>query len=313
MGQILESCTNFLVQFGYLPSDHKVTSWDDIDFTSAVAKFQRFDANATAASEHAGRSLIADGVVGPATFYAMSLPRCGHADSAAMEEPLIGSGGWRNCHGIEDGHKAIAQVYENTCPSHIKPHLVEIMRQTQRAYAQIGLLWIFVRKVGDQYVDMITEQRVSVSRVNVDISWERGKGWIGLAIVGTGPNGNQQCTSKIWAKFDTVYNPRSLVREQVTLWRHELGHCSSLQHSRGGVMNPSIVNGLAPYWTEDDPSTPILKRLYGGVPIEVPGGGPGPQPPGDDLGPGKPFSESFEIWDGSGRRLQIYVAPGGSK
>jgi hypothetical protein len=50
---------------------------------------------------------------------------------------------------------------------------------------------------------------------------------------------------------------------------HELGHNAGLDHSRGGVMNPSIVSGLAPSWA-GDPSEPILNRYYGGEPIEQP-------------------------------------------
>jgi hypothetical protein len=66
----------------------------------------------------------------------------------------------------------------------------------------------------------------------------------------------------------------------VTLIKHELGHNSGLGHSRGGVMNPSIINGLPVSW-KNDPSESQLRKWYGGEP--VPGGNPlppdTPQPP----------------------------------
>ena len=50
---------------------------------------------------------------------------------------------------------------------------------------------------------------------------------------------------------------------------HELGHNAGLQHTRGGVMSPSIVHGLPSSW-KGDPSRSVLARYYGGEPI--PGG-----------------------------------------
>lgn len=302
MGDILTSCCNFLVEYGYLPRDHDVKSFDDIEMTSAIAKFQRLDQNAAIAAQAAGAPpLIPDGQIGPATLYAMSLPRCGEPDNAAFE-PVTGSGGWRNCHGIEDGHKAIVRVYEDGMPSFLKPHFRDILSLVQRSYAEIGLLFVFVQKTGSTYTDLVLNKPATVSRINIDFTFQRGDGWIGLAIVGTGQSGNQKCSSKIWAKFEPKYKPANISREWVTLIKHELGHNCGLRHG-GKVMNPSIINGLPWQWTDDDSSTAILRRWFGGQPIDIPGDTP-PNPPNDDWPPvGSPISDSFVLANGMRARL----------
>ena len=111
---------------------------------------------------------------------------------------------------------------------------------------------------------------------NTHITWERGRGWIGLAIVPNRPG----CKSAIWAKFDTQYRPRDLINQWARLIAHELGHNMGMSHTRGGIMNPSIVSG--PFtkraW-RGDPAERLLTRFFGGEPIELDEPDPEPDPP----------------------------------
>lgn len=226
--------------------------------------------------KHHGRPARANGVYGPATAELVKLPRCGHPDYGEEIHPhdvqaAIGSGSWAGCHGVGDFHAAKAFIDDKYMPSFLKPVWDEVWDKSAAAYAEIGLRWTR------------TEDR---EEANTIVSFERGrKSYIGLAIVGQ----NESCGSTIWAKFLASYNPSETVAMWTELVLHELGHNSSLQHTRGGIMNPSIMRGLAPTWI-GDPSESILRRLYGGKPVGVPVPEPPtpptpPIPPGTDLLP----------------------------
>ncbi len=192
------------------------------------------------------------GQIGPATRELMALPRCGCPDYGKDVQPATGSGSWKSCHGIGDFHAATVYVDESGMPSFLKPLWDEIWGRAAAAFADIGLR---VTRTTDK------------AKANIFLSFvRRSNGWIGLAIVGQG----QSCGSQIWCRFLSTYKPKNIVREWTTLIMHELGHNAGLIHSRGrGVMNPSIIHGLAASW-KGDPSLPVLQRKYGGKPI--PGG-----------------------------------------
>ncbi|MGB0758677.1 MAG: hypothetical protein ACPGPS_04060 [Rubripirellula sp.] len=300
MNDIIKGATDFLVKYGYLPAHHKVESFDDIDFTAAVAKFQRMDANIQNLAEQAGADpIIPDGRIGGYTAAAMALPRCGHADDDILQ-PAIGTGGWKNCHGASDHHKAIVLVDPKNNP-HDAATFRSILSRVQRAYAKIGMLFVFCQKTGNGMRDLLTNKTIS-GNVNIEFSFQIGSGWIGLAIVGNGHN--QMCSAKIWCRYHYPYRPSNIVREWTTLVKHELGHNCGLRHTRGGVMNPSLVNGLAADWVDSDPSTGLLKRWFSGVPIPL--DGDGDNPPGDDgdtPGIGQPLSDPFKMHDGTVGRI----------
>ena len=217
---------------------------------SAIASYQDFmiqNLDPLCLEEH-GRPAQCDGQIGPATMRMMELPRCGCRDYDPNVKPAVGKGNWPRCHDIGDFHAATVHVNEGGMPSFLKPVFDEVWQRTVAAYDEVGLRFI----------------RVDDNGANIEFSFVRGsRGWIGLAIVGQG----QSCGSQIWCKYLASYKPSNVVREWSTLVMHELGHNAGLQHSRGGVMNPSVIRGLPASWT-GDPSLPILKRYFGGEPID---------------------------------------------
>lgn len=252
-----------------------------------------------------GRLPVFDGHVGPATvnFFTDDIPkRCPvpdyappkdvvfqFADPALQEvalamqqaEPALGIGNWKNCHNIGDAHCAIVQVDPTNLPGHVQPVFKDVLRLVQKAYADVGLLFLFV---DGNKKDLLTGSTVE-SNVNIDMSFVRSSdGWIGLAIVGT----NQTCGSRIWCRFLATYtggsSPAQVTQQWVSLIKHELGHNCGFGHTSGGVMNPSLINGLPNEWAANDPTTPRLKQQFSGVPVPIPGGGGNPTPPVPPVG-----------------------------
>lgn len=222
----------------------------DPRFERALASYQDFmiECLDPLCLQHHGRPARANGMRGPATDDLFKLPRCGCCDYGENVQAATGTGSWKGCHDVGDFHAATAYIDDQYMPSFLKPVWDKVWERSAAAYAEIGLRWT---RVGDR------------GEANTIISFERGrKSWIGLAVVGQ----NESCTSTIWAQFLASYNPDDTVAMWTELVMHELGHNASLQHSRGGVMNPSIVRGLPASW-KDDPSEPILRRLYGGEPV----------------------------------------------
>lgn len=243
----------------------KLTLKDDI-VKEAVRSHQALDANydVMAMAVH-HRECIPDGDVGPATQLVLDLPRCGEKDYRTkrhIQEEMavgeaVGSGNWARCHDVGDFHSASIKL-ANSPPSFLAPHFDEVKRRVVQAYAEVGLLWHFDGR----------------SPVNIDFSFvNNSAGWIGLAIVGT----NQGCNSRIWCRYLATYRggstDESIITQWTTLIKHELGHNCGTSHTRGGVMNPSIVNGLPTSW-KGDPLHSWLVNRFGGVPIPTtPDGG----------------------------------------
>jgi len=243
-----------------------------------------------------------DGEIGPAMSSLLQVERCSVPDIAppkgvefAFEDGLlqqvaekmqqdnplqaVGPGNWPECHGIGDFHCASVRIQTKGCPDFLKPHLKQVLTNVQRAYAEIGLLFIFT---DENKVDLLTGKPWA-SGINIEFSWvTSSSGWIGLAIVGTG----EGCSSNIWCRYLATYRggstPEAIIAQWTSLVKHELGHNCGLGHSNGGVMNPSIVNNLPLLWVVSDPSTPKLKSKYGGVRVPFDGPAPGPEPGPDD-------------------------------
>ena len=258
----------------------------------ALASFQDsmvLDFDRLSNLEH-GRVGVTDGIIGPATQALLDVPRCGMPDYGLE---ATGRGSWPSgCHKdvYPDNHSFAVYFEFGSMPSFWKPIFDQAWLLVRKAYADIGMAFFETK---DQ------------SKANTVVSWTRGRGWIGLAIVPNGP----RCSDKIWAKFDNSYNPRDLVNQIARLLAHELCHNMGLSHSRGGIMNPSIVSGV---FSENawrgDPSESSLVRFFGGelvrlVDLDPPiPPDPDPDPDPDDTDPPVPtnfwFKGDLELMEG---------------
>ena len=274
-----------------------------IDALIDLTKFHAAEIAARTLDQH-GRLPVFDGEIGPATtdFLIVDIPkRCPvpdyappkgvvfqFADPALQEvamamqaaEPALGVGNWKSCHNIGEAHCATVLVNPDNLPGHVQPVFKDVLRLVQKAYADVGLLFLFV---DGNKKDLLTGAVVE-SNINIDMSFVRSSdGWIGLAIVGT----NQTCGSRIWCRFLATYtggnSPAQVTQQWVSLIKHELGHNCGFSHTSGGVMNPSLINGLPTEWAAGDPTTPKLKKQFSGVPVAIPGGG-NPKPPSPPAG-----------------------------
>lgn len=282
-------------------ADLKLLKPDDDVVVRAMISMSRGDTTryTRAVLDNHGRQPTFDGVIGPAiaemviegnrcpvpdhapppgVVFAFDDPDLQQVVERMQAQPAVGSGGnWAGCNGIGQFHCAAMQVN----PAGMNPRVVPLWRQVmlnvRQMYAGIGLLWKFIDMDG---VDLLTGEQFN-GNIQTELSFvSRSDGWIGLAIV----TRNEGCSSKIWLKLLNSYVGGStdiqIINQISTLLAHEGGHNAGLSHSNGGVMNPSIVTGLpVGVWPENDPSTPILRTLYGGAPVPIPGGTPpGPTP-----------------------------------
>lgn len=196
--------------------------------------------------------------------------------------PAIGSGQWQGCHGVGDYHSAVAMWDLSGIPSFLQPHFTTVLRKVREAMARLGFLWHFIDSNGR---DMLREavQHDSDS-VNTHCNFvPRSDGWIGLAILG----GREQCHSQpIWARFLATFRGGQSAKEIINQWwtliMHELLHNLGRNHVRGGIMNPSLQNGLQ-MTLIGDTSERWFRQQFGGVAVPIPGeDDPTPPPDGDD-------------------------------
>lgn len=209
--------------------------------------------------ERASPSVIVDGKVGAAMQELFDAPRCEYPDHGLVHAAAaIGSGSWKSCHGIGNFHACSVKVNRANLPAHLSPVFDEVLRRVTAAYDEIGLRFWFDGR----------------SPVQTELSFVTGSdGWIGLAIV---PGSALSCSSSpIWLRLLASYKGGStteaIIQQWTSLIKHELGHNCGLSHSSGGVMNPSIINGLPTSW-KGDPSEQLLRSRFGGqaIPADVP-------------------------------------------
>ena len=229
-------------------------------------------------SEVNGRCPVPDFAPPPGVVFAFDDPDLQKVVERMQSDavlPAFGSGNWKGCHSVGEFHSASISVDTSGLPSFLSPVFLSVLKNVQKAYAGVGLLFRFIK----DGKDLLTGSAFS-GQINSDMSFvNSSSGWIGLAIVGQG----ETCGSKIWCKFLNTYkggsDNASIITQWTTLLKHELGHNCGRSHTNGGVMNPSIVNNLPTEWASNDPSTDWLKGQFGGVPVPIPGGGPTPPIP----------------------------------
>ena len=236
------------------------------EFSPAMAKFVE-----------QGRCPIPDFAPPPGVVFSFADPdlqKVVERMQAQAQMPATGSGNWRGCHQVGSYHCATVGVNTSGLPGFLQPIFLDVLKNVQRAYAGVGLLFLFIK----DGKDMLTGGDFN-GNINTDMSFvNNSDGWIGLAIVGQG----ETCGGKIWCKFLNTYkggsDNASIITQWTTLIKHELGHNCGRSHTNGGVMNPSIVNGLPTEWGMSDPSTLWLQQQFGGAAVPIPGGNPTPNP-----------------------------------
>jgi hypothetical protein len=237
---------------------------DSPEVRQAAASYQLFlseEFNNYSLAEH-GREGYPDGEIGPATTELILAPRCmvPDYDPVGYKPERLGSGNWKNCWGSEGKHHCKV-LYTGGMPSHVSAVFEQVWKGVVESYAEVGL-----------YLELVKSGEYNTHMQFVGSS----SGWIGLATVVN----NASCSSKIFNRYLSTYRPSNTANEWMTLFKHELGHNCGMSHSSGGVMNPSIRNGLPKSW-KGDPSWNLLVSRFGGEPIQIPGGSPpdGPDPP----------------------------------
>lgn len=228
----------FLQEYGYLPTgEHYAFSFREIE--EAWKEYKEFNS-------------ITLETLGGDTDTLIKAPRCRIPDNVPHS---LGSGSWpHGCYG--EGHEVRIKIDQSRMPGFLEPVFDEILGLVKQAYLEIGMMLNFVES----------------GRINIDFSFERLRGSaIGVAIVPRGPS----CNDRIWCKYDYTYQPSNVVKLWAILIMHELGHNMGLGHTRGGIMNPSILS-LPASWS-GDPAEATLRRWFSGHDTDPP-----PPPPEEE-------------------------------
>lgn len=255
---------------------------------TAVKSYQSFmrpELERIYAMEKGHVNVAIDGEVGPLTAQLFTLDRCACPDYQAAEEveAATGNGSWaHSCDPQRPGVHTIRVFIDkegmprsNTHPTVRMPNFLEPVFESK--------VWpLVVAAYRDVGVDFVRVD--NWAECQIDFGWKIPSGYgsstIGLAIL---PGSPQGCRSRGWGRLRETYNPNDLANQTARLTAHELGHILRLQHTTGGIMNPSILSG--PFtkraW-RGDPSYGILARYFGGVPIDISNPEP-PQPPGGEF------------------------------
>ena len=262
----------------------------DAEFRDAILAIQAAhpDEYAQAVATHYGNVPEQRGKLGPAFLQLLDLPRCCPLPdvpppagvSFAFDDPEVqravesqqraaliasdsrGSGAWP--YGCWDGyemHRLVVAVKHSSMPDHWRHEWAWLTEQCRLNYSWTGLRVDFV-DWGE--------------RADVRLEFRGGGSWIGLAEF---PRG--QCSDEVFCYLKPTYQPSDR-RYMLNLLQHELGHNNALQHTRGGIMNPTI-NLSDPDWRNDQHWS-TLSSFYGGLgsPAILDDKQTEPEPPGDN-------------------------------
>jgi hypothetical protein len=268
------------------------------DAKELIASRQASDSNMDllVAAYHAGRRPEFDGSIGPATRALVEIPRCPLPDfpppphatfhyddpdlQAAVESQQAAAAFtgsyWRGCDPQRpDIHSCVIGIDIRQAPSNFLAHQEEILEARRACAAEIGVAVRFV--INPQSMDGLQQYQVYKNIPG---------GVIGMNYF---PSSNS-CGKIPNGSMDSSYNPSDW-KLHANLGCHESeGHGFGFNHTRGGVMNPSIVLVWPLTW-KGDPSWSVAQRYYGGVPIP---GGPTPDP-----GPGPQPGPDVTVWEGT--------------
>lgn len=215
---------------------------------------------------------LGDGDPGPATYSLLNLDRCPiptyapppETDFSGMDPDLSqvmrsyqkfvaagSNGSWSNECDWSDGYfRQRIAVNESTMPSSWRSQWSDIKAAVTKLYAEMNV-WL-------EWVSW--DQRTQNAEINM---W-----WRVLAgsTIGLAEFNNGSCWDNVFNNLDPGYNGSN--KEELVA--HELGHNHNLQHTRGGLMNPSIIP-MRPWSFKGDPSQRTMERFFGhGKPVPYP-------------------------------------------
>jgi len=276
-------------------------SGSEPDALALMASLQDGDVNIDflVAAFHKGRELIADGDVGPATEALLKIPRCPIPDfpppphatfhyddpdlQAAVESQqraaaFVGSY-WRGCDPQRpEIHSLVIGIDAKNAPSVFLQNQEKILEARRACAAEIGVAVKFV--INPQSMTGLQQYQVYLNIPG---------GVIGMNYF---PSSNS-CGKIPNGSMDSSYNPSNW-QLHANLGTHESeGHGLGFNHTRGGVMNPSIVLVWPLTW-KGDPSWNVAKQYYGGIPIDPLTPPVPPTPPAHPPVSGQLFGELFD-------------------
>lgn len=207
----------------------------------AMATVNAIDKANIIASWQEANGLMTDGVWGPETEKTLAVPRCGHPDHRSagrgtFRDPCKSSG--------------IRFSYDTRKARNLdNDDLDKMNRWVVGAFRALGC-------------PMVEVDRGEAAEI--EVYWYPLAGsTIGLAQLTGG-----SCGRKLFCRLDPNYGSAGVV-QNAQLLLHEMGHNIGLEHTRGGVMAPSISRHSSfTGWKESDPSYRTIAKWYGGEPLD---------------------------------------------
>lgn len=250
--------------------------------------------------EHHRRAPQFDGEVGPATLGLLNIPRCPLPDfppplgarfhyddpdlqsavesmQRAAAEPPIKGPYWRGCDPQRpDVHSLVIGIDARNAPPNWRMHQEKILEHRRACAAEIGVAVRFV--VNPPSMDGLQQ-------------WQVFRGLPGSTIGLNYFPSSGSCGRIPSGSLDTGYDPSDW-RLHANLGTHESeGHGFGFNHTRGGIMNPSIVLVWPLSW-RNDPGWSQVTDYYPGKPLDSIPQPPPPQPPGP---PSNPVLATFAL------------------
>lgn len=234
--------------FNITESDLDNLTLDDKVVKDAIHSFQDmmiYDFERLSFRFH-GRGASCDGDCCEATQTLFEVQRCSFPDYTLSSK--VGSGSWPEpCQkaGITYSYnpKGVPNKFATSFENVIIPHVVQ-------SYRKIGAN--LVKYTGS-------------GKANIDIYFRS----FGGSTIGMAEFNSESCGDNVFCSISNSFAPNEPT--EADLLKHELGHNMNLQHTRGGVMNPSIINQSEFLdWQTNDPSYNTLVRYFGGEPIGPP-------------------------------------------
>lgn len=185
--------------------------------------------------------LMTDGIWGPETEKTLAVARCGHPDHQSAGRSTFG----QPCK-----DEGIRFSYDTRKARNLDREDLEKMRR-----------WVVgsFRALG---VPMVEVSRGESAEIEVYFYPLAGS-TIGLAQLTGG-----SCGRRLFCRLDPNYGSAGVV-QNAQLLLHEMGHNLGLEHTRSGVMSPTIErHSTFTGWRTSDPSHRTIAKWYGGNPLD---------------------------------------------